>query len=294
MDRSPRVSAVIPVFNSERFLAEAIESVLRQTHPRMECIVVDDGSEDNSVAVARSFGERVSVVEQSNAGVAAARNRGAAEAHGEVLAFLDADDVWRPERVERQLEAMRRHGAEAVLCASTVIGERPPMGRYVRLRPPQPTLETLLLWRGTVVSPGSCLLIGHEAFDGMGGFDPTLSSVDDWELLTRLVRRGRLAYVDELLVDTRWHEGNVSRDLAGIEHALRRAYSTILAREGEGLEISHRRAYGGFHRALAAANLRLGHRRRGLGHALRAVWRDPSAVPVLLASRLRSALLRRE
>lgn len=97
------ISCIIPVFNGERFLAEAIESVLAQTYRPVEVIVVDDGSTDGTAEVARCYGERVSYVWQQNAGETAARNLGLTTAHGKFIAFLDADDVWHSEKLERQI-----------------------------------------------------------------------------------------------------------------------------------------------------------------------------------------------
>ena len=210
-----KVSVVIPAFNAEGFVADSVESVLAQTHPHVECIVVDDGSTDGTRRVVESFGGRVRLVSQPHTGVSTARNTGAAMAGGELLAFLDADDAWLPERIERGLVEMRSCRAEAVLCATRVVGDSPPMGRVLRLRPDPMTLESLLLWRGSVVSPSSNLLIERRAFEEMGGFEPSLSTAADFELLARLVRRGRLAYLDEPLVIYRWHDENMTRDLSG-------------------------------------------------------------------------------
>lgn len=102
----PSVSVVIPVYNGERYLAEAIESVLAQTSPVTEIIVVDDGSTDGSAAVAERFCPAVRLVSGSHAGAGAARNRGVAESNGTLIAFLDADDVWPPDKLERQLAAL--------------------------------------------------------------------------------------------------------------------------------------------------------------------------------------------
>src|SRR5207245_10700422 len=101
-----RVSAIIPVFNGERYLAEAIESVLAQTSPASEIVVVDDGSTDGSGAGAGRFGSAARLVFGGHAGAGAARNRGVAESTGELLAFLDADDIWPSDKLERQLAAL--------------------------------------------------------------------------------------------------------------------------------------------------------------------------------------------
>jgi glycosyltransferase involved in cell wall biosynthesis len=98
------VSVVIPVFNAERFLAEAIRSVQQQTYPHIEIIVIDDGSTDNSFQVASSFPD-VRCFRQPNGGISAARNTGVAQCRGELLAFLDADDTWVVDKLERQIEA---------------------------------------------------------------------------------------------------------------------------------------------------------------------------------------------
>src|SRR6476469_10004419 len=100
----PLVSVVIPAYNAERFLGEAIESVLAQGYAHFELIVVDDGSSDRTAEVARSFGDRVRTIEQENSGVSAARNAGTRAAGGELLAFLDADDRWSPGWLERMVD----------------------------------------------------------------------------------------------------------------------------------------------------------------------------------------------
>src|SRR5438067_9612199 len=95
------VSAVIPVHNGENFLAQAVESVLDQTRPVLEVVVVDDGSTDGTAAVAQGFGAPVRHIPQAQSGVSAARNRGVREARGNLVAFLDHDDEWREDKLER-------------------------------------------------------------------------------------------------------------------------------------------------------------------------------------------------
>ena len=100
---APLVSVIIPTFNRGEWLREAIASVLAQTHPRLEVIVVDDGSRDHTAAVVCAFGARLTYIRQDHAGVSAARNRGVAAAHGEFIAFLDSDDMWQPPKVAAQV-----------------------------------------------------------------------------------------------------------------------------------------------------------------------------------------------
>jgi glycosyltransferase involved in cell wall biosynthesis len=286
------VSAVIPAHNAERFLARALASVLTQTHPVTECIVVDDGSTDPlaTEAVVKQAGDRRvrSLRLSPSRGMAGARNAGAGEAAGDLLAFLDADDRWMPRRLERQLASLNATGADAVLCANHVIGDNPPMGRVVRMRPPRPTLESLLGWGGTVVSTSSNLLIQRKVFAGLGGFDQRLGTAADWELLARLATRANLAYVDEPLVEYVWHGSNASRDAMLVERDLSRAYEILLARERTDRRVE-RVARAGLHRTLADLHLSRGRRSRGLWHLAQSARHGP----ILLARRPVARLRRR-
>jgi hypothetical protein len=111
------ISVVIPVYNEAAVLPRALTSVFAQTVAPAEIIVVDDGSTDDSAAIARTFGERVRLVQQSNAGVSAARNRGIAECRSELVAFLDADDEWLPEFLENMLRLVHVHPDCSMYCA---------------------------------------------------------------------------------------------------------------------------------------------------------------------------------
>ena len=110
-----QISAVIPCSNAATFLRETIDSVLNQTHPALEVIVVDDGSTDDSAAIAQSYGPPVRLVRQQNLGQSAARNRGMDEAQGRWVGLLDADDRWLPHKLERQITRLRG-GSPSIVC----------------------------------------------------------------------------------------------------------------------------------------------------------------------------------
>ena len=99
------VSVVIPVCNAEQYLEDTLKSVFAQTYPHIEIIAVDDGSKDRSVDILESYSDRLVLIKQKNSSAAAARNRGVREAKGKWIAFLDADDLWSPDKIQRQLDA---------------------------------------------------------------------------------------------------------------------------------------------------------------------------------------------
>ena len=112
---TPGISLIIPVYNGGRYLREAIDSVLNQTVKPREFIIVDDGSTDDSLQIARSYGSTLKIIAQPNGGTAAARNRGLAEADQPLIAFLDNDDRFVPQKLQRQVQCLAQH-PEAMLC----------------------------------------------------------------------------------------------------------------------------------------------------------------------------------
>ena len=138
---APRVSVIIPAYNSGPLVEEAIGSALAQTRPPAEVVVIDDGSTDDTAERLARFGPPVRVIRQANGGVSAARNRGLAAATGAFVAFLDADDVWHPDKLRRQLEAFAKRPELGLLGTLTV----PWPGTF----PAEPEVrrESDLLWR---------------------------------------------------------------------------------------------------------------------------------------------------
>jgi glycosyltransferase involved in cell wall biosynthesis len=191
------VSVVIPVYNGERFLAQAIESVHGQTWREVEVIVVDDGSSDRSGEIARRFAS-VRCLRQDNAGQAAARNRGAAAATGPFLAFLDADDLWLEDKLERQLAAFRSAPDLAAVfgwAEEFVEPGQPPGGRPLRRLPAQLP---------------SAMLIRRTAFAELGGYDPRWRLAEVADFYSRLQEAGLACRtLDHVVYRRRLHGRNL-------------------------------------------------------------------------------------
>lgn len=266
----PTVSVVIPVHDGEALVAGAVRSVLAQTVAPLECIVVDDGSSDGTAAVVESLG--VTVLRQAQAGVSAARNRGAAAARGELIAFLDHDDEWLPAKLERQLPLFADARVALAMCALEVVGdvvERKRLGAIERL------VEGMLFFDGTpVVSCSSSGVVRRAPFLEMGGFDEQLSTSADWDLLLRMLLTHEVAYVDEALVRYRVHAANMSRNVALMEHDMRRAFDKAFADPAlpDVLRARRSEAFGRLYRMLAGSYRDGGQLGRGV-RALATSWR---------------------
>ena len=204
MKESPLVSVVIPVYNYERYLGEAVESVLGQTYQNLEVIVIDDGSTDQSGEVARSFADRgVGYCKQVHAGIGPARNKGVELARGEFLAFLDADDHWPLEKLERQLNAFENDSAlEMVFGQALQLQNGPAWEAGVN--------DKSLTVEGMVpgMVPGT-MLIKRAAFDRVGKFKGDLKVGEFIDWYARAVELNvRSLVLPELLLWRRIHDSN--------------------------------------------------------------------------------------
>ncbi|MGF1524073.1 MAG: glycosyltransferase family 2 protein [Leptolyngbyaceae cyanobacterium] len=208
------ISVIIPAYNAERTLGEAIASVMQQTHPNWELIVVDDGSTDNSRQVVHGFqDDRIRLLTGANRGVAIARNRGIEQAQGDYLAFLDADDIWMPDKLAAQLAALQTQ-PEAALAYSwcDYIDNA---GRWLcpgkRSIVQDDAYEQLLI--ANFLENASTPLIRRSALAAVGGFDPTLRCSQDRDLYLRLAARYPFVTVPQVQVHYRMSEGAMSSRL---------------------------------------------------------------------------------
>ncbi|MGV3722828.1 MAG: glycosyltransferase family 2 protein [Actinomycetota bacterium] len=272
------VSVVIPTYNHARFLRMAIDSALRQSLPPREVIVIDDGSSDGTPEVVAEYGDRIRALRHANQGVAASRNAGAELATGKLLAFLDADDVWRPQKLERQVERFQREpGLGLVHCGVEEIDAE---GNVLRrqqdgLEGSAVAREMLLFRSPTILGGGSGVMIARSAFDEVGGFDPRLSTSADWDLYFRLASRCPVGYVPEPLLQYRLHGSNMHGNIGAMERDMLLAYSKAFADPSSPVQNLRRRAYGNLHSVLAGSYFSVGRKQDFVRHAARSLYLTP-------------------
>jgi len=255
----PAVSVVVRVFNAERYLREAVESVLAQSCADFELLAIDDGSTDASVAMLHAFCDpRIRVVSQPNGGKIAAAARGLSEARGRYVAILDADDRAAPERLAKQVAYLDAHpNAVMVGSALAIVDER---GARVGIRK-YPESDAALRKAITIYNPfgHSTLMYRRDAARTAGGYDPRYI-IEDWDLSLRLMKLGDVANLPEVLADYRVRTDAVDTRL--VKTVLR---GTIAART-----LAHR-AYG-FPRTLRSLAVDAGQRALCLAPAALVNW----------------------
>ncbi len=301
MQSTPSVSVVIPAYNCAATIRETIASCFAQTLPGIEIIVVDDGSTDATAAVLAEFGSSVRVIHQENRGLAAARNAGLSQARGDFIAWLDADDVAEPQRMEIQSRVLSRYPELVLLHTEfTAFGElitdtvapyspvyypvlratMPSHPFYQRLALPGDELETGLpsvlfgnvtagLISGNFVHPPTIMLRRRD-LEAIGPLDESLSSGCDYDFILRASRRGVFGYIDMPLLRYRISPAQMSGRFPAGEtmmenaHILRKLRTVDRPYYEENQRMIKRR----ISMSLLDAAQQIGETRRGLGLAL--------------------------
>jgi glycosyltransferase involved in cell wall biosynthesis len=208
MSGNPLVSVVIPTYNRAELVCQAIANVFEQTYSNLELIVVDDGSTDETQSRLRQFGSQIRVITQANAGAAVARNRGIEAARGEIIAFQDSDDLWKPTKLEKQIALLEHFGPSIPCCLCNVlmrvvngrdftafdhslIFPRDEAGLWLNV--PDVLATRFVLFNQAVA-------IRRKPLEKLGGFNEQLKYLEDYDLPLRLALEGPWAFIREPLV----------------------------------------------------------------------------------------------
>ncbi len=212
----PLVTVIIPTYNRGWVVQEAIDSVLDQDFRDYELIVVDDGSNDNTREILGAYGNAITVLQQSNRGVSAARNRGIAEAAGRLIAFLDSDDLWLPRKLTTQVKFFEEN-ADAVINQTQEIWIR--NGARVNPKKRHHKFSGMIFERSLalcLVSP-SAVMIKKSLFDAVGVFDENLTACEDYDLWLRISCRYPVHLIDiPLIIKRGGHDDQLSK-AAGLD-----------------------------------------------------------------------------
>jgi len=223
----PLVTVFMAAYNGERYIRQALDSALAQTYPRMEVIVVNDGSTDSTPRILAEYGDRIRWFTQPNAGQASARNLAVSHARGEWVAMLDQDDLWDPSKIERQVVAIRT-GDAVIHCNARIIDASGQIVLAAMRRADVEAYATIVDLFITKLPSAPTVLIRKESYISVGGFDPANRfGTEDYQLWLRLAAHGyRFRFVDEVLASYRVHgnnmSGNFRRQILGVFYAIRR------------------------------------------------------------------------
>ncbi len=294
----PRVSVIVPAYNAEAHLGDALDSVRAQTYADWEVIVADDGSTDDTAAIASGYDERIVVVRSPvNRGLAATRNLAIEQARGELVVLLDSDDAWLPDFLARQVarydaEQAQAPGVGIVCCNAWLTGPDGPLSETYaeRFGIPRLPIDAAELLRGNRIFVSA--LLPRAVVDEVGRFDASLRSVEDLDLWLRIVERGyRVVYEPEPLAVYRLSDGSLSRDTLRMTRSRQAVYRAALER-GRLSDAARREARRAIRLERAAEVVELvrrGWRQRPARTVVGALAAAPSVALAVAETRLRRA-----
>lgn len=215
---NPLVSIVMPLYNGEEYLHEAIASVIYQTYENIELVIVNDGSKDRSEEIVRSFAKndsRIKLINQENTGIVGALNNGVAQAKGSLIARMDADDISFLDRIKQQVEAFNSNPSAVLVCSGFEIIDEKSQFMYREILPTRNSeiKRGLLLYN--LIAHGS-VMFKKDAFNAVGGYSDKCGPTEDYELWGRLATQGDFLAIEQALY--RWR-----KNLNGITHTKNKA-----------------------------------------------------------------------
>ncbi|MGA9379389.1 MAG: glycosyltransferase [Phormidium sp.] len=282
----PLISVVIPVYNGEKTIKETIISVLSQTFRDFELIVINDGSQDRSLEIVSSVkDERLKVFTYPNAGLSASRNRGISLASGKYISFIDADDMWTPDKLELQLKALQENSEAAVAYSWTKYVDE--SGQFLRrgshISVSGDVFADLLL--NDILENGSNALIRKEVFDKVGGFDETLLGSEDWDMWLRIALHYHFVAVPLPQILYRLSQSSMSANILKMEAETQRVRDRAIAMSPESIKHLNRIGDANWYKCLLNRTLEGTGREQGI-LAARLLWRNLIYDPRLLRTRV--------
>lgn len=278
------VSVIIPTFNYGEYIADAVRSTLSQTVAPKEILVVDDGSTDDIRSIVEPIDRAVRYIHQENAGVSAARNRGAKESTGDILIFLDSDDTLEPTFIERQIEKLfDQPGVGLVHCGMREFDSRSGATINLHLVGGEDDLaDNLLLWEGPVYVHG--ITVTREAFNAVGGFDEAIrvASSEDWDFCYRVARRFRVGFVADALYNYRIHSEGAHHNVDKLAYGMSAFYSKAFDTKRPEILALKRRAIGNFHKVLSGSYYSAGQYGKFAKHFFLSIFKDPTNIHYFL------------
>jgi len=277
---SVTLSVVIPVYNGAAFIADTVRAALAQTFRDFEIVIVNDGSRDATLEQLAQFGDTIKVISIPNGGVSNARNVGIKASSGEFIAFLDADDLWYPDKLEQQMAAIRRHPGVGFCCCNFGVGDvvgGVPVTHFDQFRGDRDlTLDVPLadplaaLIKVNFVGTCSNVVVRRDVLDRVGVFDPRYRQAEDYDLWLRCAAETGFLVMSAVLLDKTKHETNLTNNFV----ETLQYHDTVLQALLRGPLIAARpHLVPALHRALAEVRYQIGNRlfnrgqsRRGYGY----------------------------
>ncbi|MBD2464447.1 glycosyltransferase [Oscillatoria sp. FACHB-1407] len=288
----PQISVITPVYNGEKTIRETIASVLNQTFTDFEYIIINDSSDDQTLEIIASFSDpRIQVFSYPKGNLPISRNRGITHASGEYLAFLDADDVWTPDKLEAQLNALKANPEAAVAYSWTDYIDE--YSQFLRVgshfTANQDVYAQLLLMN--FIENGSNTLIKAEAIAQVGGFDPNLPSAEDWDMWLRLAAQYPFVAVPKVQVLYRVSSQAMTRNIPRMEAACLQVIERAFSRSPDSLQFLKPLTLGNFYKYLTCKALEGKPQRKNALQAARFLTQIIKNDPTLIKEKVFGKLL---